>query len=244
MMRRKAFALALTLMMPWALALGLVGAATLSAQALAQEAAQEVEAPAEGTEAAGDADIAETTEARAAAAGLEHSEDLGAGAGMPQLDANTYASQILWLILTFSLLYYLLKSKALPRVADILEARQERISNDLDKAANLRAEAEAAAEEYAKVVAEAQAKASEAIKATRDAVTADISERGAALDKELGAKIASAESAIDTAREKALAELDEVAVEAAQAATRQLIGVEVSATEAEAALAEARKDVA
>ena len=251
MMRRTALAAAMALMLPWALALGIVGATALPAlgQALTQEAAQpeaaqEVEAPAETTAAAGDADFAETTEERAEAAGLEYSDEHGAGAGMPQLDATTYASQILWLILTFSLLYYLLKTKALPRVADILEARQERISNDLDKAAALRVEAEAAAEEYAKVVADAQAKASEAIKATRDAVTADISARGAVLDKELGAKIAGAESAIDAARQKALTELEQVAVEAAQAATRQLIGVEVSAAEAEAALAQAQKDVA
>ena len=251
MMRRTALAAAMALMLPWALALGIVGATALPAlgQALTQEAAQpeaaqEVEAPAEATAAAGDADFAETTEERAEAAGLEYSDEHGAGAGMPQLDATTYASQILWLILTFSLLYYLLKTKALPRVADILEARQERISNDLDKAAALRVEAEAAAEEYAKVVADAQAKASEAIKATRDAVTADISARGAVLDKELGAKIAGAESAIDAARQKALTELEQVAVEAAQAATRQLIGVEVSAAEAEAALAQAQKDVA
>ena len=230
MMRRTALAAALALMMPWALALGLVGAPALPA--LAQEAAQDADAP----------DEAPATGAPTASA--EMTEEHGAGGGMPQLDASTYASQILWLILTFSLLYYLLKTKALPRVADILEARQERISNDLDKAAALRAEAEAAAEEYAKVVAEAQAKASEAIKATRDAVGADISARGATLDKELGAKIASAEAAIDAARKKALTELEAVAVEAAQAATRQLIGVEVSAAEAEAALAQAQKDVA
>jgi F-type H+-transporting ATPase subunit b len=129
-------------------------------------------------------------------------------------------------------------------VADILEARQERISNDLDKAAALRVEAEAAAEEYAKVVAEAQEKASAAIKATRDAVTADISAQTAALDKELGAKIDEAEQAITAARTKALAELEDVAVEAAQVATRRLVGVEVSTAEARAALAAAQKDVA
>lgn len=230
MLRRKALGVAFALMLPWASALGLVSAAALPT--LAQEAAGD----------AGSGEVAGPE--HAAEDGPAHDEEEGAGGGMPQLDSSTYASQILWLILTFSLLYYLLKTKALPRVADILEARQERISNDLDKAANLRAEAESAAEEYAKVVADAQAKASEAIKATRDKVTADIAERGAALDKKLAEKIANAEAAIDAARQSALAELDTVAVSAAQAATQQLIGVEVSAAEAEAALAQAQKDVA
>jgi len=238
MMRRTALAAAIALIMPWVLALGLIAGTSLPA--LAQEATQEVEA-----DAAGETDPAATTTAeRAEALGIEHTEEYGAGEGMPQLDATTYASQILWLIITFSILYYLLKTKALPRVADILEARQERISNDLDKAAALRAEAEAAAEEYAKVVAEAQEKASAAIKATRDAVSADISARTAALDKELGNKIGEAERAIAAARAKALAELEDVAVEAAQAATRRLTGVEVSVAEAKAALAQVQKDVA
>ena len=238
MMRRTALAAAIALFMPWALFFGIT--AGTAVPAVAQEATEEAAAAAE---AADEADLATTAE-RAEALGIEHTEEYGAGEGMPQLDATTYASQILWLIITFSILYYLLKTKALPRVADILEARQERISNDLDKAASLRAEAEAAAEEYAKVVAEAQEKASAAIKATRDAVGADISARTAALDKELGNKIGEAERAIAAARARAVAELDDVAVEAAQAATRHLAGVAVSTAEAKAALAQVQKDVA
>lgn len=187
---------------------------------------------------------ADETEERAEAVGLEDSEEHGAGEGMPQLNASTFASQILWLIITFSVLYYLLKRKALPRVADILEARQERISNDLDKAASLRAEAETAYEEYEKVVAEAQAKASSAIKAARDAVAADVATRTSALDKELGAKIDSAEESIEAARIKALAELEDVAVEVAKAAAEKLAGVSVDEGEARAAFAEIQKEVA
>jgi F-type H+-transporting ATPase subunit b len=183
------------------------------------------------------------TETSLEAAGAEHAAEHGGG-GMPQLNASTYASQILWLVITFAVLYYLLRTKALPRVADILEARQERISNDLDKAAALRAEAEEAAEEYAKVLANAQAKASDAIKTTRDAVSADIGARTAALDKELGAKITAAEASVRKARDQAMGELEGVAVEVAQAATKRLVGVEVTAAEAKAALAEVQKDVA
>ncbi len=245
MMRRTALAAMLAALLGWQ-------AGWLAPTAIAQDApAAATEAPAEargeataGGEAEAAADHAPTTEERAEAVGLEHSDEHGAGTGMPQLDASTFASQILWLVITFAVLYYLLQKKALPRVADILEARQERISNDLDKAAALRVEAEAAAEEYAKVVSAAQTKASEAIKATRDSVAADIAARTATLDKELGAKIAAAEAAVAQARERALAELEEVAVEVAQAATHRLVGVEVTAAEARAALAEVRKEVA
>lgn len=164
--------------------------------------------------------------------------------GMPQLDATTFASQILWLIICFVALYWLLKAKALPRVADILEARQERISADLDKAAALRAEAETAHEQYQAVVAEAQAKAQAEIKATRELIAADIASRTHKLDQDLAARIHAAESAVGTARDRALGELEGVAVEVAQAATERLIGVSVDEAEARAALDAVRKEVA
>ncbi|MGE3740510.1 MAG: hypothetical protein AB7I59_13525, partial [Geminicoccaceae bacterium] len=63
------------------------------------------------------------------------------GGGLPQLDASTFPSQIFWLIVSFATLCWLLSRKALPRVSDILEARQSRISSDLDQAAALRNEA-------------------------------------------------------------------------------------------------------
>ncbi|HRY23858.1 MAG: hypothetical protein R3D28_16605 [Geminicoccaceae bacterium] len=164
--------------------------------------------------------------------------------GMPQLDASTFATQILWLIISFVVLYYLLKRKALPRVADILEARQERISADLDRAAALRVDAEAAFEQYEAVVAEAQAKAQAEIKATREAIAADVAGRTATLDRDLAARIAAAERTVAAARDKALGELEGVAVEVAQAATERLIGVQVGDEEARAALARARQEVA
>ncbi len=164
--------------------------------------------------------------------------------GMPQLDASTYASQILWLVLSFIALYYLLRTRALPRVADILEARQERISNDLDKAAALRAEAEAAFEQHEEVIAAAQAKSQAEIKAAREAIAQDIAGRAATLDRDLSARIIAAEKTVAAARDKALGELEAVAVEVAQAATERLIGVKVDADEARAALAVVRQEVA
>lgn len=194
------------------------------------------------------AQAADTAVVEGEAEALDHevADDAHAaeGGGMPQLDASTYASQILWLIITFSVLYYLLKRKALPRVADILEARQERIANDLDKAAALRAEAEEAQAEHERVVAKAQAEANAALKTAHDAVGADIAARTARLDAELASRIAEAEERIAAARKQALGELEDVAVEVAQAATARLTGVEVGLDEAKAALAAVRKEVA
>jgi F-type H+-transporting ATPase subunit b len=158
------------------------------------------------------------------------------GAGMPQLDVATFASQIFWLILSFGALYYLLTRKALPRVADILEARQERIAADLDRAAGLREEAEEALRRHEELIAQAHEKAAAEFRATEERLMADLAKRQAQLAAELGDKLGAAEKRITQARDQALAEVQNVAVEVAQAAARRLAKLEVSEAEAKAAL--------
>ena len=62
------------------------------------------------------------------------------GPKLPQLDIATYASQIFWLTVTFVVLYFLVAKIAMPRIAEVLEGRQERIEDDLDKAETLKKE--------------------------------------------------------------------------------------------------------
>jgi F-type H+-transporting ATPase subunit b len=167
----------------------------------------------------------------------EHAAEGGHGSGgLPQLDARTFPSQIFWLILAFATLYYLLYKRALPRVSEILEARQERIAADLDRAASLRADAEEAMRRHEAVVAEAHAKAAASIKATQDRIAAEAAERQAALEAELGQKLADAEARIGAARDAALAQIQDVAVEVAQSAVERLSGLRLGADEVKATL--------
>jgi len=168
----------------------------------------------------------------------------GHGAGLPQLDAHTYPSQIFWLILSFGALYYLLTRKALPRLSEILEARQERIASDLDRAATLRAEAEAAMQRYQQVVAEAQEKAAAELKAVEDQLTAEAARRQAALEADLAGQLAAAEARIRSAKDTALGEIQSVAAEVAQSAVRRLGGLEVAESDVKAALDQVLREAA
>lgn len=158
------------------------------------------------------------------------------GGGLPQLDVLTYPSQIFWLILSFGTLYYLMSRKALPRLGEILEARQERIASDLDRAAKLRAEAEEAMRHYQQVVAEAQAKASAELKAVEERLSAEASRKQAAIEADLAKQLDEAEARIAAAKNAALAEIKGVAGEVAQAAVQRLAGLQVSESEVKAAL--------
>jgi F-type H+-transporting ATPase subunit b len=155
---------------------------------------------------------------------------------VPQLDVSTFASQVFWLIICFGTLYYLLSRKALPRVGEILEARQDRIAADLDEAQRLRIEAETALAEYEEALAKAQAEAQALVGQSQARLQAETAKRQAELDARLAEQVAVAEAQIAEAKQAALKELRTAAVGVAQAAAEQLAGLKVTKKAAEAAL--------
>lgn len=163
---------------------------------------------------------------------------------MPQLEVSTYVSQVFWLIACFGFLYYLLSKKALPRVADILEARADRIRADLDEAQRLKKDAEVALARYEQVVAEAQNKAQAEVTEIQAKLQAEAADALAKLDEKLGREIMAAEARITQARTDALSDLDDAALTTAQAAIERLSGIKVSAADAKAALTTVMKEAA
>ncbi len=67
------------------------------------------------------------------------------GSGVfPPFDSTHFASQLLWLAITFGLFYLLMSKVIIPRIGGILETRHDRIAQDLDEASRLKGEADAA----------------------------------------------------------------------------------------------------
>lgn len=151
------------------------------------------------------------------------------GGGLPQLDAHTYPTQIFWLVVTFVILYAIMSKVALPRIAEVLEERQERIADDIETAERLRSEAAKVQAEYEKALADARGKAQELFRETGDLLAKEQSEAEAETAKKLARKTKTAETRIDKQRAEALESLRTVASETAAAATAKLIGVQPSA---------------
>lgn len=61
---------------------------------------------------------------------------------MPQLDINTYASQIFWLILCFSTLYLVVSKMLIPRLSTIIENRKNHIDNIIEETKNIKKNSE------------------------------------------------------------------------------------------------------
>jgi F-type H+-transporting ATPase subunit b len=151
-------------------------------------------------------------------------QDAHPPAGFPPFDSAAFASQLLWLALTFGLLYLLMSKISLPRVKSILDVRQDRISTDLAEAQRLKDESDAAQVAYEKALAAARNAAQALAATTRDKLNAesDISRR--ALEAELNARLAAAEEQINLTKAAALLNVHSIAVDAAGTIVEQLLG--------------------
>ena len=78
---------------------------------------------------------------------------------MPQMEFAHYPPQLVWLTITFVVLYFLMARVVLPRIADVLESREQRIANDIERAEVMGHEAEAAEREYERIAAKTHADA-------------------------------------------------------------------------------------
>lgn len=156
---------------------------------------------------------------------------------MPQISQiGTFISQVFWLIVTFGFLYIVLWKAALPRVSSILQERQTRIDDDLRKAEDLKKEADEVLATYEKTVADARSEAQALIREANDRLAAETAARQEALTDKINADVDAAEARIAAARAEAVANIQTVAAEVAQAATARLIGTDVAEADAEAAV--------
>ena len=85
---------------------------------------------------------------------------------MPQLNPEFFVSQLFWLVVTFSFLFVFLWRVSLPRIGNVLEKRERKITEDLTAAKELQAEASQIQEEIEKQLKQARTDASEMIKSS------------------------------------------------------------------------------
>ncbi len=169
------------------------------------------------------------------AVGLLGGAGVARAAGMPQLNPEVFPPQLVWLAVSFLILYLVMARIALPRVSQVLEERQDRIESDLKKAEQLKGDAEAAERAYEAGLAEARAKAQAAIRAANQAASEKAQQDLGDLAARLAGEVARAEAAIAEARDAAMANLEAVSVELARATAERLAGFEVDERTARAA---------
>lgn len=144
---------------------------------------------------------------------------------MPQLDPSSFPSQLFWLAITFYVLYWLMSEKVLPRIAEVLEERSERISNDLEQAEALKKNAEEVMAAYEQELAQARGQAQAAIAQVQQEVSDYANRRQQEEAAKWGERIAEAEQRIDSAKTAAQSELRTMVMDVSHDLTEKLTGI-------------------
>lgn len=145
--------------------------------------------------------------------------------GLPQFDPSSYPSQIFWLVIVFSAMYFFFSRKTLPEISNVIENRHQHIQSDLDTAEQLREEAENAHRAYDEALDKARLEASnlftEAERSIKDKSTREFQ----AFYERSSEEIKATEAGIEKAKSEAFEEMSTIAAEIAAQAAEKIIGV-------------------
>jgi F-type H+-transporting ATPase subunit b len=174
---------------------------------------------------------AQTTHAATEASGGAH-EDVG----FPPFATETFAGQLIWLTITFAVLYALLSKVVLPILSGIIENRRVTIAGDLDEAAAMKTRAEEAGASYEKALSEAKGQAQRLAQETRTKLSAESDAKRKLLEAELATLLANAEATIATKKTEAMSHVRGIARDTATAIVERLSGRAPTPQVVEAAL--------
>jgi F-type H+-transporting ATPase subunit b len=170
-----------------------------------------------------------------------HTETPAGQNTFPPFQSVNFPSQLVWLAVTFVLLYVLMSRIALPRIASILADRDKRIADDIAAANRFKEQSEAAHAAYEKALVDARGRAQSIANTTREQQAAAAEATNKRLEAQLHERIAAAEQSIAANRTSAMSNVGSIASDTAAAIVERLIGQAPAAHEVAAAVSETIK---
>jgi F-type H+-transporting ATPase subunit b len=170
-----------------------------------------------------------------------HTEAPAGHAKFPPFESQHFPSQLVWLAISFLLLYVLMSRIALPRIGGIMAARSKVISDDLAAAEHLKERSNAANAAYEKALADARSRAQAIAGATREQQAREIEDLHKRLEAQLHDRMVAAEQSIAKSRGAAMSNVRSIAAETASAIVERLIGLRPRDDDVAAALGETGK---
>jgi F-type H+-transporting ATPase subunit b len=125
-----------------------------------------------------------------------HTEAPAGHAKFPPFESEHFPSQLVWLAISFVLLYVLMSRIALPRIGGIMAARSKVISDDLAAAEQLKERSNAANAAYEKALADARSRAQAIAGATREQQARETEDLHKRLEAQLHDRMVAAEQSI------------------------------------------------
>lgn len=151
----------------------------------------------------------------------------------PLFDTTFLHSQLFWTGIAFVLILAVMWIVVLPRITKALDDRAEGIREDLDKAENLRKDAEQALATYEKQLKAARQEASSIVEQAKEEASKMSALKTKELEEELSRKAQQAAEQIAAAKDQALRDVQSQVAELALSAAEKLIEKEIDKKTAE-----------
>jgi len=160
---------------------------------------------------------------------------------MPQIAqlADTYASQIFWLLVFFGITFFVIGRGMVPKVMETVALRDKQISDDIAAAQTARDTADSQEESWRERQNANRAEAQSVIADAKAKAAKSSEEKLAAAQAKLDARLEAAQTEIEAARTSAMAEIEDVATEAVQDIVARLAGAKVDKRSARSAVKKA-----
>ena len=155
---------------------------------------------------------------------------------MPQLNPEFFVSQLFWLAVFFSFLLIFLWRVSLPRIAIVLEKRQNKIDENLMLAKKLQEEAKEIEEKINSLINKAKQDTDDQIKKTLSSLQDEASSKLLSLDKELEEKISNSEKIILKNRDDQIKNIDDEIKNITKITVAKIIDLKLSNNDIEQAV--------
>ena len=152
----------------------------------------------------------------------------GSEAGMPQLNPEFWASQIFWLLLTFSVLYIIIWKIFLPKITYSIESRKSKIVNDLDEAQKLKESAEKKLIDYNTIIEKSKKEAKKLIDDNKKKLDRDIEEKRKKFNNEIEKELEATEVEIKKLKKNSLLSITTIAAEISEEVMKKIISGEIN----------------
>jgi F-type H+-transporting ATPase subunit b len=160
--------------------------------------------------------------------------------GLPQFDLAQWPGEAVWMLVIFAVMLFLFTKVFVPRVGGTIAAREDRIAGDIGDARRLKSQADAEADAAAAETAQARARAQKLALDAKARVQAEAAAAEALEQAKLAEHLAKAEVQIMAARDQAMSNVRQIALEAAASIVEKLTGT--APTAAQLSAAQARGD--
>ena len=152
--------------------------------------------------------------------------------GLPQLDIDTWPSQLFWLVVLFGAGYLVMARVVTPRIGAVLEERRKTLDGDLEKARNASADAAKIRADYESDLENARNEAEKYVRQAAAEAVKKANDADAKIAQKLAKKVAKAEAKLAEVKSSAMGNLNDVAAEAAIDAVAALAGIKATNAQA------------